>query len=125
MKAIDNGYVQQEIQDAAYAYQQAVERDEQIVVGVNKFVTDEEAPIETLRVDPEIERRQVAALKLMRERRDNGKVSELLTQIETAAQGSENLLPLFIEAVEREATLGEICMVLRGVFGEYHPDARI
>ncbi|MBX3086294.1 MAG: methylmalonyl-CoA mutase family protein [Anaerolineae bacterium] len=125
MKAIEAGYVQQEIQDAAYAYQQAVERQAQIVVGVNKFKTAEEAPIATLRVDPEIERRQVAALRAMREQRDNGKVSELLTRIETAARGSESLMPLFIEAVEHEVTLGEICKALRNVFGEYRPDARI
>jgi methylmalonyl-CoA mutase N-terminal domain/subunit len=125
MRAIETGYVQSEIQDAAYAYQQAVERDEQVIVGLNKFATQEELPIDTLRVDPEIERRQVERLRHLRATRDHSKVSELLTQIEVAARGSGALMPLFIEAVEHDVTLGEICKVLREVFGEYRPEARI
>jgi methylmalonyl-CoA mutase, N-terminal domain len=125
MRAIELGYVQQEIQDAAYRYQQAIERDEQLIVGVNKFKTEGETPIETMRVDPEIERRQVAQVQLLRAQRDNGKVSELLTRIETAARGDEALMPLFIAAVEQQVTLGEICTTLRAVFGEYRPDVRL
>ncbi len=125
LKAIERGYVQQEIQDAAYAYQQAVEKNEQVVVGVNKFMTKEETPIETLRVDPAIEQQQRARLAELRRQRDNAKVSEILTRIEQAARGMESLMPLFIEAVEREATLGEICKVLRSVHGEYRPDVTI
>jgi methylmalonyl-CoA mutase N-terminal domain/subunit len=125
MKAIEIGYIQQEIQDAAYTYQQAVDNSQQIVVGMNKFTVEEESPIDVLRVDPAIEQRQVERLAELRRSRDNGRVSEILTQIEQAARGSDALMPVFIEAVEREATLGEICGVLRGVFGEYRPGATI
>jgi methylmalonyl-CoA mutase N-terminal domain/subunit len=125
LKAIENGYIQQEIQDAAYAYQKAIETDEQIIVGVNKFAVEEPRTIDLLKVNPEIEGRQRAQLAALRANRDNNKVSELLTRIESAARGTEIMLPLFIEAVEHEATLGEICRVLRNVWGEYQPDARI
>jgi methylmalonyl-CoA mutase, N-terminal domain len=128
INAIERGYVQQEIGDAAYAYQQSVERADQIVVGVNKFTVESETPMEILRVDPAIEQRQRERLAQLRATRDNGKVSEALTRIESAARNpvpGESLIPLFIDAVEHEATLGEICKVLRGVFGEYRPDALI
>lgn len=125
LKAIENGYIQQEIQDAAYAYQKAIETDAQIIVGVNKFAVEEPRTIDLLKVNPEIEGRQRAQLAALRANRDNHKVSELLTRIESAARGTEIMLPLFIEAVEHEATLGEICHVLRKVWGEYQPDARI
>ncbi|MCC7451807.1 MAG: methylmalonyl-CoA mutase family protein [Anaerolineae bacterium] len=125
LKAIERGYIQQEIQDAAYAYQQAVEKSEQVVVGVNKFTTKEETSIETLHVDPAIEQQQRARLAELRQQRDNAKVSEILSRIEQAARGTESLMPLFIEAVEREATLGEICKVLRTVHGEYRPEVSI
>jgi methylmalonyl-CoA mutase N-terminal domain/subunit len=123
LRAIELGFVQREIQDAAYAYQQATERGDQIVVGLNKFAAEEETPIDTLRVDPAIEQQQVARLKELRQKRDSGKVSEILTRIEQAARGSDPLMPLLVEAVEREATLGEICNVLRGVAGEYRPES--
>jgi methylmalonyl-CoA mutase N-terminal domain/subunit len=125
LRAIEAGYIQREIQDAAYAYQQAVENDEQIIVGVNKFAIDEEEPIDLLRVDPAIEQQQVARLKALRENRDSAKVSEILTRIEAAARGSEPLMPLFVEAVERDVTLGEICGLLRSIFGEYRPSVSI
>ncbi|MFN7208760.1 MAG: methylmalonyl-CoA mutase [Aggregatilineales bacterium] len=125
LAAIERGYIQNEIQDAAYAYQQAVERGEQIIVGVNKFTVPEEPPIETLHVSAAIEQAQRQRLAALRAKRDSARVSEILTQIEAAARGSDPLMPLFIEAVEREATLGEICNVLRGVFGEYRPSVSI
>jgi methylmalonyl-CoA mutase N-terminal domain/subunit len=126
LAAIERGYIQSEIQDAAYAYQQAVERGEQIVVGVNKFTVPEETPIETLHVSEAIEQAQRARLAALRAQRDSARVSEILAQIEAAARSSHApLMPLFIEAVEREATLGEICNVLRSVFGEYRPSASI
>ena len=126
LAAIERGYIQSEIQDAAYAYQQSVERGEQIVVGVNKFTVPEEMPIETLHVSEAIEQAQRARLAALRAQRDSARVSEILAQIEAAARSSHApLMPLFIEAVEREATLGEICNVLRGVFGEYRPSASI
>ncbi|MFQ3534574.1 MAG: methylmalonyl-CoA mutase family protein [Aggregatilineales bacterium] len=125
LAAIERGYIQKEIQDAAYAYQQAVERGEQIIVGVNKFTVPEEAPIETLHISEAIAETQRQRLAELRARRDSARVSEILTQIEAAARSSEPLMPLFIEAVEREATLGEICNVLRRVFGEYRPSTLI
>jgi len=125
MRAIETGYVQQQIQDAAYAFQQAVDKGQQVVVGVNKFTVEDETPIDVLRVEAAIEQQQVERLATLRRSRDNDKVSEILTQIEHAAHGSDALMPLFIEAVEREATLGEICGVLRRVFGEYRPGAMI
>jgi methylmalonyl-CoA mutase N-terminal domain/subunit len=125
MRAIEAGYIQREIEDAAYAYQQAVERNDQIIVGVNKFAVDEGTSIDLLRVDPAIEQQQVSRLAALRQKRDNGKVSEILTQIEQAARGTDVLMPLFIEAVEREVTLGEICRVLRQVAGEYRPTVTV
>jgi len=124
-RAVEIGYIQQEIQDAAYTFQQAVDKGEKVIVGVNKFTVDEELPIETLRVDPVIEQHQVERLAELRRARDNGKVGEILTRIEQGARGNDSLMPLFIEAVECEATLGEICGVLRGVFGEYRPRVSI
>jgi methylmalonyl-CoA mutase N-terminal domain/subunit len=125
LAAIERGYIQNEIQDAAYAYQQAVERGQQIVVGVNKFSVPEELPIETLHISAAIEQAQRERLAALRAERDSARVSEILGQIEAAARGDAALMPLFIEAVERYATLGEICNVLRGVFGEYRPNATI
>ncbi|MCE7948340.1 MAG: methylmalonyl-CoA mutase [Chloroflexi bacterium CFX4] len=125
LAAIERGYIQNEIQDAAYAYQQAVERGQQIVVGVNKFSVPEELPIETLHISATIEQAQRERLAALRAERDSARVSEILGQIEAAARGDAALMPLFIEAVERYATLGEICNVLRGVFGEYRPSATI
>ncbi|GAB4569998.1 MAG: methylmalonyl-CoA mutase family protein [Anaerolineae bacterium] len=123
LRAIENGFMHREIQDAAYAYQQAVERGEQIVVGVNAFTADEEPAIDILRVDPEVEAHQRARLARLRAERDSAKVAELLGQLEAAARGTENLMPLLITCVEHDATLGEICDVLRQVFGEYRPEA--
>jgi methylmalonyl-CoA mutase N-terminal domain/subunit len=121
LKAIEGGYVQSEIQESAYRYQQAVERKEQIVVGVNEFTVDERTDIERLKVDPAIEQQARARLAALRARRDNAAVSALLARLESAAKGTENLLPLFVECVENDVTVGEICRVLRGVWGEYRP----
>ncbi len=122
LAAIEKGYIQNEIQEAAYRYQQAIERKEQIVVGVNAFQIEEAGrDLERLAVDPAIEQAQRQRLAALRQRRDQAAVAEILTRIEKAARGSENLMPLFIAAVEREATLGEIVGVLRGVWGEYRP----
>jgi len=124
LKAIEQGYIQGEIQDAAYHTQQAIEKGEQLVVGVNAFQSDEKITLERLNVDPAIEESQRGHLKDLRDRRDAGKVSQLLSQLEnTASKGDENLVPLFIECVENDVTLGEICLVLRRVFGEYHSPA--
>ena len=123
LKAIEQGYIQGEIQDSAYRTQLAIEKDEQLVVGVNAFQSDEKVYLERLKVDPNIEESQRAHLKALRDQRDTLSVSQLLGQLENHARGNENLMPLFIECVESDITLGEICTVLRHVFGEYHPPA--
>ena len=123
LAAIENGYMQSEIQEAAYHYQQTVERDENTVVGVNAFQVDEKIELPRLVVDSSIESAQHARLAALRAERDAGKVSELLTKLESSAQGSDNLMPLLIECVENDVTLGEICGVLRRTWGEYQPPA--
>ncbi|HIE37717.1 MAG TPA: methylmalonyl-CoA mutase, partial [Anaerolineae bacterium] len=122
LAAIEKGYVQQEIADAAYRYQQAVERGERIVVGVNAYQVEEEADLERLVVDPAVEARQRERLAALRARRDGEQVSALLSRIEAAARApDEPLMDIFIAAVEADCTLGEICGVLRRVWGEYRP----
>jgi methylmalonyl-CoA mutase N-terminal domain/subunit len=125
LAAIERGFIQQEIQNAAYAFQQAVERKDAIVVGTNAFQVDEKVELDRLKVDPTIEQKQRLLLSELRSKRDASRVSELLARLETSARGSENLLPLFIECVENDITLGEICNVLRDLWGEYHPPAWI
>jgi len=123
LKAIELGYIQGEIQDSAYRTQQAIEKNEQLVVGVNSYQSDEKIHLDRLKVNPAIEESQHARLKSLRDQRDSSRVAQLLGQLENNARGTENLLPIFIECVENNITLGEICTVLRGVFGEYHPPA--
>jgi methylmalonyl-CoA mutase N-terminal domain/subunit len=121
--AIEQGYMQREIQDAAYKAQMAIERQEQIVVGVNRFTTDEQSDAELLRVDASAQLEQIERLKQVKASRDPAQVAALLGQIEQAANDPDAaLMPLFVEAVAQYVTLGEICGVLRGVFGEYQPD---
>ncbi|WP_352431120.1 methylmalonyl-CoA mutase family protein [Pyrinomonas sp.] len=119
LRAIETGYVQREIQEAAYRYQLAVESGEQIVVGVNRFRVEEEKPIPTLRIDPEIERRQIERVRALRARRDRIKTEAALAALEEAARGTENLLPRILDCVEALATVGEISGRLRRVWGEY------
>lgn len=119
LAAIERGYMQREIQDAAYRYQKAVERNEQVVVGVNRFQTEETLQLERLKVDPAIEASQRERLAELRMRRDSTRVAELLAHLETAARGTDNLMPVFIECLENDVTLGEICGVLRRLWGEY------
>lgn len=127
LAAIEQGFMNQEINDAAYAFQKAVESNDQIIVGLNDYVAQEahESHLELLRVDPAIEQARRQQLAEWRAERDQDKVHELMGRIENAARSSENLMPIFIEAVEHELTLGEICHVLRGVFGEYRPQVNI
>ena len=125
LRAIEIGYVQSEIQKAAYEYQQAVERGEQVVVGVNQFVAEEERPIPILRIDPEIERAQVSRVQALRARRDHAKVQSALAAVETRARSSENLMPAIQAAVEAYATVGEISDAMRRVFGEYQESVTI
>jgi methylmalonyl-CoA mutase N-terminal domain/subunit len=119
LQAIEKGYMQNEIQNAAYSAQKAIERGEQVIVGVNQFKVDEGLTLERLKVDPAIEAGQRARLKELRESRDQGVVDELLERLKLAASGTDNLMPLFIECVENDITLGEICNTLRVVWGEY------
>jgi methylmalonyl-CoA mutase N-terminal domain/subunit len=123
LAAIESGYIQQEITDAAYRYQQAVEQEERIVVGLNAYQGEEEArEMERLVVDPTVEAQQRARLATLREQRDATRTSAALARIEAAARApDEPLMPLFIEAVAADCTLGEICGVLRAVWGEYRP----
>jgi len=119
LTAIERGFMQNEIQDAAYAAQQAIERDEVVVVGVNAFQVKEERSLERLQVDPAIEIGQKAKLKALKETRDHQLVEQLLERLKAAAGGTANLMPLLIECVENDVTLGEICNTLREVWGEY------
>jgi methylmalonyl-CoA mutase N-terminal domain/subunit len=119
LKAIEAGFVQQEVQKAAYEYQQAVDTGEQVVVGVNKFQAEEEKTIPTLRIDPEIERTQVARLQALRARRDAAKAAAATAEIERRAGSGENLMPAILAAVEAYVTVGEISDALRRSFGEY------
>jgi methylmalonyl-CoA mutase N-terminal domain/subunit len=125
MQAIEAGFVQREISDAAYRYLQDVEEGKEIIVGVNQFAVNENPEMEILKVDPAIETQQAERLAAIRANRDNNRAQELLTRIEQAARGTDNLMPLFVEAVEAEVTLGEICNVLRDVFGRYRPNVMI
>ena len=121
MKALDTGYFQREIADAAYVYQMEEDRRERITVGVNEHVTDESMEIPLLRVDREGEQRQIQRLNEVRRTRDGRDVAHKLRALEQAARSSENLMPLLVEAVKAYATLGEMMDVLRGVYGEYQP----
>ena len=121
LKAIENGYQQREIQESSYRYQKAVEMKEQLIVGVNAYQNEEKLEMERLKVDAAIEAGQRQRLQKLRQERDGQKVSELLGQLETEARGSGNLVPLFITCAENKVTLGEMCNVLRGTWGEYQP----
>ena len=117
--AIEKGYMQREIVESAYKYQREIERKEKIVVGVNEFTIEEEAPIEILRIDPAIEKNQIERLNKIKRKRNNEKVKNILNQLRHAAEHDKNLMPVFLQAVKEYVTLGEICDALREVFGEY------
>jgi methylmalonyl-CoA mutase N-terminal domain/subunit len=119
LQAIEKGFMQNEIQNAAYAAQQAIEHGEQVIVGVNQFKVQEDLTLERLKVDPSIELAARERLKKLRESRGQRQAEELLEKLKIAAAGTENLMPLFIECVENDITLGEICNTLRVVWGEY------
>jgi methylmalonyl-CoA mutase N-terminal domain/subunit len=125
LRAIEHGYVQREIQESAYRWQLAIEQSDRIVVGVNRYQVEGDASpggqvgLDLLRVDPAVGERQMARLGDLRRRRDNSAVSAALSRLEAGTRSDENLMPLILEAVEAYATLGEICNVMRSVFGEY------
>jgi methylmalonyl-CoA mutase N-terminal domain/subunit len=118
VQAISKGYVQREIQDAAYAWQKSVEAKEQVVVGVNAY-TSEDAPVTVMKIDPILEEQQVARLKAFRAKRDNVAAKQAVDAVRAAAKGSDNLMPVILAAVKAHATKGEIADAMRDVFGEY------
>jgi len=119
ISAIEKGFFQREIANAAYQYQKEIEKKNRIIVGMNDYVLDEPLRIELLKMDPKGEKRQIARLKELREKRDNKKANELLETLRSNAEGEENLMPLIIDCVRAYCTLGEITGVFREVFGEY------
>ena len=119
LRAIEQGYVQQEIQNAAYEYQRAVDTGDAIVVGVNRFTRENEPGIPLQRIDESLERKQVERLRALRARRDATRWQAALRSVEDAARNGANLMPAILEAVENHATVGEIASTLREVFGEY------
>ena len=122
VNAIENGYMQREITESAYKYQKEVEKRDHIIVGVNEFKSEKEAPIKTLRVDPAVESKVVERLNLVKRKRDNQKVRDALEKLHATARGEkENLMPPILEAVKEYATVGEICNAMREVYGEYKP----
>ncbi len=123
--AIEKGFIQKEIQDSAYRYQREIEKGERIVVGVNRFQIEEEKPTNLLRVDPSVRIAQIEKLKQLKESRDESRVKNSLDSLKRGAQGKDNLMPLILDAVKSYATLGEICDVLRSVFGEYQPSTSL
>ena len=119
LKAIEKGYIQQEIANSAYDYQKAVDSEEQVIVGVNRYVIEDEYMPETLEIGVEVERKQTERLKRLREERDSSAVSHVLERVRSVARSDENVMPVIIEAAKAYATVGEISDVLRAVFGEY------
>jgi len=118
--AIEKGFPQREIQDAAYEYQRAIERKEKIIVGVNDFVVENEPPIDILLIDESVAEQQINRLRRLRETRDNGRVRETLSSLRDAGvRNQANMMPYILECVRAYATLGEICDELRGVYGVY------
>jgi methylmalonyl-CoA mutase N-terminal domain/subunit len=117
--AIERNYPQMEIADAAYKYQTQIDSMEKTVVGVNKYCTEEEIPVDVLHIDPELEKQQIERTNQIKERRDKGTLAAALNRLCEAAQGKENLMPFIIDAVNALATEQEICDVFRDVFGVY------
>jgi methylmalonyl-CoA mutase N-terminal domain/subunit len=122
--AIEKGYPQKQIADAAYRFQQQVDTKKRTSVGVNKYVTDH-APVDILKIDPEVERKQTARLQAVKQERNNEKVEKRLEELRRAAGGQENLMPYIIECVREYSTLQEVCDVFRDVFGTYRDPAML
>jgi len=122
--AIENGFPQREIQDAAYEYQKAIESKEKLIVGVNDFVVENEPPIDILLIDESVAAQQIGRLQKVRETRDNGRVRDTLNALRDAATTNrQNMMPYILDCVRAYATLGEICDELRGVYGVYEEPA--
>jgi methylmalonyl-CoA mutase N-terminal domain/subunit len=125
LQAIEEGYVQREVQEAAYAEHKRQESGEQVVVGVNRFESEPSTPIETLRIEPEVEQRQVEELESLRRRRNNSLVKKALDEVRRVAGSGENLMPAMIAGVQALATVGEMADALRDVFGEHRENVVI
>ncbi|QYO65512.1 methylmalonyl-CoA mutase [Leptolyngbya sp. 7M] len=125
LRAIETGYVQQEIQDAAYTYQRAVETDDAVVVGINKFRIEEDRSVPILSVDPQIERDQIDRVQALRDKRNAALANAALNRLVSAASGTENVLPEILACVESYVTVGEISHALRKVWGEYKESVTI
>jgi methylmalonyl-CoA mutase N-terminal domain/subunit len=125
LKAVEGGYVYKEIYRAAYEHQKAVERKEKIIVGVNEFVSGERLTLKTQKIDPKLEPRRRRDLAALRKKRNAAKIAKCLVTLEKRAKGSENLMPVIVDCVRNYVTVGEICKVLRGAFGEYRPSHSI
>jgi len=123
--AIERGWMQEQIGESAYRAQQAIERGESVVVGVNRFADGAAPDIPVLRIDPAIERDQIARLAAFRAARDGARVEARLAEVRQAAEGTANVIPVFVEAVDAGATLGELAAVLRAVFGTHAARERI
>jgi len=119
INAIEKGYMQREIVESAYQHQREVESKERTIVGLNQFTVEEETPIKILRVDPEVEKRQIEKLNIVKTKRNKEKLTHVLGKLRHAAKKDGNLMPIIIQAVKEYATLGEICNVLREIYGEY------
>ena len=119
LRAIETGYIQNQIQNAAYDYQRGIESGQRVVVGVNRFQQEEERVVPTFRLDPELEKSQIESLRQVRAGRSQSAVAETLAALGLAARGSDNLMPPIMDAAGAYATVGEIADCLRGVFGEY------
>jgi methylmalonyl-CoA mutase N-terminal domain/subunit len=120
IEAIERGFFQKEIANAAYRYQREIESNKRVIVGVNDFVLeDEDIRIPVLKIDPEVERKQIERLNTTRKERDNKKVQEALDNLRKASEGTDNVMPHVVDAVKAYATVGEICDVWRDIFGEW------
>ena len=128
--AIESGYVQREIQEASYAYQQAIDEGKKVIVGVNKFANENEEPQMIFRVNPEAERAQIERLAHVRKERDQALVDAALSRLEEVSREGDagragNLMHPIMEAVKAYASVGEICGVMRRVFGDYQPPTAV
>ena len=123
--AIEKGYIQEEIMDAAYDYQMDIERGDRVIVGMNKYIIKEDAPKDLLKVDPAVGQMQTDKINALKAKRDNAAVAEKLAALKAACSTDENLMPYIVDAVRAYGTLGEICGVMREVFGEYKQSIKL
>jgi methylmalonyl-CoA mutase N-terminal domain/subunit len=119
VRAIEKGYMQREIVESAYQHQKEIENKQKTIVGLNQFRTEEKTPIRILRVNPEVEKKQIKKLQILKGKRNQKKVAVALDQLQKAAEDNVNLMPCLVKTVKEYATLGEICNVLRVIYGEH------